>query len=88
MFFIAKYKWETVDRHLKPPPLEKQFLISPPASPPAGWEQCHEKEPTVLPSSAPDTFELMSRLAALSVAPWSSPEENSTASWADLIDRI
>ncbi|MFH4976821.1 hypothetical protein AB6A40_003530 [Gnathostoma spinigerum] len=49
------------DGLLKLPPLEKQFLISPPASPPVGWEQCHEMAPVVC------NFDLMARLAAFTV---------------------
>ena len=33
--------------YLQPPPLEKQFLISPPCSPPVGWEQPREDGPVV-----------------------------------------
>lgn len=35
------------DQHLQPPALTKQFLISPPASPPLGWEPREEGEPLV-----------------------------------------
>ena len=35
------------DSFLQPPPLEKQFLISPPCSPPVGWEQPREGQPVV-----------------------------------------
>ena len=37
----------TGDIFLAPPPLEKQFLISPPCSPPVGWEQPREGGPVV-----------------------------------------
>ncbi|KAK0084674.1 hypothetical protein PV325_006584 [Microctonus aethiopoides] len=35
------------DRYLQPPALTKQFLISPPASPPVGWEPQEEGGPLV-----------------------------------------
>ncbi|KAF7634386.1 hypothetical protein Mgra_00006241 [Meloidogyne graminicola] len=47
--------------HLKLPPLEKQFLISPPSSPPVGWVQHAEMAPVVC------NLDLMSRLASLAV---------------------
>lgn len=34
-------------KNLQPPALTKQFLISPPASPPAGWEPREEGEPII-----------------------------------------
>merc|ERR1712241_543222 len=47
------------DSHLHGPPLEKQFLISPPASPPGGWEQPKEDKPVV-------DYDLLSAMASLS----------------------
>ncbi|KAE9556212.1 hypothetical protein FO519_000551 [Halicephalobus sp. NKZ332] len=58
---LIRRSYQDEQGHLKLPPLEKQFLISPPASPPVGWEQVHEMAPVVC------DFDLMSRLAAYSV---------------------
>ncbi len=40
------------------PPVEKQFLISPPCSPPVGWEQPREGQPVV-------DYELIAAMAQL-----------------------
>lgn len=47
------------DAYLHVPPVERQFLISPPASPPVGWEQPKEDKPVV-------DYDLLSAMASLS----------------------
>ncbi|KAL1453379.1 hypothetical protein WDU94_007519 [Cyamophila willieti] len=39
--------FDSADQHLQPPAPTKQFLISPPSSPPIGWEPRPESEPLV-----------------------------------------
>lgn len=46
------------EEHLQPPPLEKQFLISPPTSPPPGWSQAPEATPKI-------NFDLLTAIAAM-----------------------
>jgi len=47
-YFIKVYgPSQPEEAFLQPPPLEKQFLISPPCSPPVGWEQPREGQPVV-----------------------------------------
>ena len=45
--------------YLHVPPIERQWLISPPASPPVGWEQPKEDKPIIDP-------ELLAAMALLS----------------------
>lgn len=47
------------EAYLHVPPLEKQFLISPPCSPPIGWEQPREDKPVV-------DYDLLAAMAQLS----------------------
>lgn len=49
--------------HLRPPALEKNFLISPPGSPPVGWEPIREDPP----NSTPLAEDLMAALRKLQI---------------------
>lgn len=58
-YFIQVVSPCTSDVYLQPPPLEKQFLISPPCSPPVGWEQPREGAPIPL------DYDLLAAMAQL-----------------------
>ncbi|KIW01281.1 uncharacterized protein PV09_07320 [Verruconis gallopava] len=45
VYFGAETKISNEDQHLKAPHAEKQFFISPPPSPPHGWEMRNEDPP-------------------------------------------
>lgn len=53
------------DTHLEPPTLTRNFLISPPGSPPEGWEPIAEDPPNSLTLAA----DLMKALEAIAAAP-------------------
>jgi len=57
-YFIRVFAPAPEEEFLQPPPLEKQFLISPPCSPPVGWEQPREDNPVV-------DYELLAAMAQL-----------------------
>jgi len=58
-YFIQVLSPCTSEAYLQPPPLEKQFLISPPCSPPVGWEQPREGVPVPL------DYDLLAAMAQL-----------------------
>ena len=53
----------TPDRHLQAPKAEKQFFISPPPSPPHGWES-RDEEPPNKDVHADDLVHALERLSA------------------------
>lgn len=61
--------------HLAPPPLEKNFLISPPGSPPIGWEPILEEPPNATPLAA----DLLVALERLEMNHGSGPREDGRA---------
>lgn len=54
---------DNADRHLQLPAPIKQFLISPPSSPPAGWEPRVESKPLI-------NYDLIAAIASLSPGKW------------------
>ncbi len=58
MPFVSQVKSKTKDGFLHPPTPDKQFLISPPASPPVDWEPRPESHPNL-------DYDLISALAKL-----------------------
>jgi len=64
-YFIRVFAPGPEEGFLQLPPLEKQFLISPPCSPPVGWEQPREGDPVV-------DYDLLAALSKL------APGENHT----------
>jgi hypothetical protein len=54
----VKSEKKTADGYLHPPTPDKQFLISPPASPPVDWEPRPEGQPNI-------NFDLISALSQL-----------------------
>lgn len=58
VFLVQRRSSLNNNSNLKPPPLTKQFLISPPASPPVGWEQTLESHPVI-------NYDLLAAVATL-----------------------
>ncbi|KAF8162795.1 Calcipressin [Crassisporium funariophilum] len=60
--------WIPQSNYLQPPPIEKNFLISPPGSPPVGWEPIKEDPPNATPL-ADDLIEALRKLQTFSDRP-------------------
>jgi len=60
-FGDAEFSTIPQENYLRPPPVEKNFLISPPGSPPVGWEQIKEDPPNATPLAA-DLMNALKRL--------------------------
>lgn len=63
VYFGAETKIETGDQHLQAPKSDKLFFISPPPSPPMGWEM-RDEEPPNKEVHAEDLAAALSRLHA------------------------
>lgn len=48
VYFGQHTPLQPVDQHLQAPAAQKQFFISPPPSPPLGWESRHEDPPNAI----------------------------------------
>lgn len=59
VYFIQIHPLSESSQNLEPPEPDRQFLLSPPASPPVGWAPIKESEPVV-------NYDLLSALATLS----------------------
>ncbi|CAL1547917.1 unnamed protein product [Lymnaea stagnalis] len=58
-YFVQQVRQQNSDNtHLQPPAPQKMFLISPPASPPVGWEPVPETEPVI-------NYDLLNAIARL-----------------------
>lgn len=58
-----KGSWIPQTSYLQPPAVEKNFLISPPGSPPVGWEQIREDPPNAT-ALAEDLITALKKLKA------------------------
>jgi hypothetical protein len=83
VYFGKNTEISPTDQHLKAPQLDKLFFISPPPSPPAGWEIRNE-EPPNKEVHADDLAYALARLHARQ-AP-ASPDEISGPSGGDAMD--
>ena len=60
--------WIPQTNYLRPPAIEKNFLISPPGSPPIGWEAVKEDPPNATPL-AEDLIHALRKLQAIGERP-------------------
>ena len=60
--------WTQQRNYLQPPAIEKNFLISPPGSPPIGWEPVREDPPNTTPL-AEDLVQALRKLQTFSERP-------------------
>ena len=78
MYFGMETKIEQGDQHLQAPKSNKLFFISPPPSPPMGWEM-RDEEPPNKDVHADDLAAALSRLHARPAADDALHEENAAS---------